>query len=87
MKKAGEPTFLFCKNLHEGLAKNKGRRTYADYTEQQANQRELDELLQQTADQVIAHGSSGDAPEQQPEVSHQTTRSRSKEAQAHDEAR
>lgn len=62
-----------------------GRRTYADYTEQQANQRELDELLQQTADQVIAHGSSGDAPEQQLEVIHQPTRS--KEAQSHDEAR
>ena len=62
-----------------------GRRTYADYTEQQANQRELDELLQQTAGQAIAHGSSGDAPEQQPEVIHQSTRN--KEAQAHDEAR
>lgn len=62
-----------------------GRRTYADYTEQQANQRELDELLQQTADQVIAHSSSDDAPEQQPEVIHQPTRS--KEAQSHDEAR
>lgn len=62
-----------------------GRRTYADYTEQQANQRELDELLQQTADQVIAHGSSSDVPEQQPKVIHQPTRS--KEAQSHDEAR
>ena len=62
-----------------------GRRTYADYTEQQANQRELNDLLQQTADQVIAHGSSGDAPEQQPEVIHKPTRS--KEAQSHDEAR
>lgn len=79
--------FCSAKTYTRGLQKNKGRRTYADYTEQQANQRELDELLQQTADQVIAHGSSGDAPEQQPEVSHQTTRSRSKEAQAHDEAR
>ena len=60
------------------------RRTFADYTEQQANQQELDELLQRTADQAIAHGSADDAPEQ-PEVIPVPTRS--KGAQSHDEAR
>ena len=62
-----------------------GQRTYADYTEQQDNQRELDEVLQRTADQAIAHGSSDDAPEPQLEVTRQPARI--KEAQSHDEAR
>ena len=61
-----------------------GRRTFADYTEQQANQQELDELLQRTADQAIARGSSGDSPER-PEVIQPPKKN--KGAQSHDEAR
>lgn len=61
-----------------------GRRTFADYTEQQANQQELDELIQRTADQAIARGSSGDSPER-PEVIQPPKRN--KGAQSYDEAR
>ena len=62
-----------------------GRRTFADYTEQQANQQELDRLLQQTADQVSAHGSTDDIPDRQPEVIRQPTKD--KGSQTHDETR
>lgn len=61
-----------------------GRRTFADYSEQQANQQELDELIQWTADQAIARGSSGDSPER-PEVIQPPKRN--KGAQSYDEAR
>ena len=71
--------------LYERLSgDDEGRRTFADYTEQQANQQELDELLQQSADAAIASVSSGDAPEQS-EVIHPLTKD--KGAQSHDEAR
>lgn len=63
-----------------------GRRTYEDYTEEQANQHELDELLQQTADQAIAHEPASDeAPPQIERPVHKPTRS--KEGQTLDEAR
>lgn len=61
-----------------------GRRSFADYTEQQANQQELDKLIQRTADQAIARGSSGYSPER-PEVIQPPKRN--KGAQSHDEAR
>ena len=54
------------------------------YPNEHKEENELDELLQRTADQAIAHGSADDAPEQ-PEVIPVPTRS--KGAQSHDEAR
>ena len=62
-----------------------GRRTFADYTEQQANQQDLDRLLHRTADQVIAHGFSDDTPDRQPEVIQQPTKD--KGSQTQDETR
>lgn len=61
-----------------------GRRTNADCAEQESNQRYLDDLLQQTADQITAHGSANDAPVRQREVIIQKAQ---KKAQSHDEAR
>lgn len=61
-----------------------GRRTYADCAEQESNQRDLDDLLQQTADQITANGSANDAPVRQREVIIQKAQ---KKAQSHDEAR
>lgn len=62
-----------------------GRRTFEDYSEEQSNRRELEELLQETADQVLALNPSDDTPERQTEV----TKRREKEqgSQSHDEAR
>ena len=57
-----------------------------DYAEQQANQHDLDELIQQTADQAIAHDpANGEALPQRAEPVQKPTRS--KEGQTHDEAR
>lgn len=63
-----------------------GLRTYEDYAEQQANQHDLDVLLQQTADRAIAHDpANGEALPQRAEPVQKPTRS--KEGQTHDEAR
>lgn len=63
-----------------------GRKTYEDYAEQQANQHDLDELLQQTADQAIAHDPTSDKAQPQREAPIPKP-TRSKEGQTHDEAR
>ena len=63
-----------------------GRKTYEDYAEQQANQHDLDELLQQTADQAIAHDPTSDKTQPQREAPIPKP-TRSKEGQTHDEAR
>ena len=62
-----------------------GRRTFEDYSAEQSNRRELEGLLQETADQVLALNPSDDTPERQTEV----TKRREKEqgSQSHDEAR
>ena len=62
-----------------------GRRTFEEYSEEQSNRRELEGLLQETADQVLALNPSDDTPERQTEV----TKRREKEqgSQSHDEAR
>ncbi len=62
-----------------------GRRTYADCAEQESNRRDLDDLLEQTADQIAAHGSANDVPVRQREVIIQ--KAQNKKAQSHDEAR